>query len=106
MANDAGDSILVFSVTANGNAAPKRMLKGPKTGLRNPVGIFADSKNQELWVSNFGNHSATVYPLDANGDVAPLRTIRSAPLDKQAIMIGNPGAINFDTNREEILVPN
>lgn len=106
VANDVGDSILVFSLTASGNAAPTRILKGPRTGLENPVGIYADSKNRELWVSNFGNHSATVYPLDANGDVAPLRIIRSAPLGKQAIMIGNPGAISYDTKREEILVPN
>jgi hypothetical protein len=63
-------------------------------------------KNQELWVANMGNHSATVYPLSAGGDVAPLRTIRSAPPDKKAMMIGNPGAISFDTKREELLIPN
>ncbi len=68
--------------------------------------MFVDLKNGELWVSNMGNHSATVYPLSANGDVAPLRTIRSAPLGKLALAIGNPGAVGYDSKREEILVPN
>jgi len=63
-------------------------------------------KNQEVWLSNMGNHRATVYPLSASGNVAPLRTIRSAPEDKMAQAIGNPGAVGYDTKREEILVPN
>ncbi len=86
--------------------APRRVIKGPQTGIKNPTGVFVDLKNEELWVSNMGNHSATVYPLSANGDVAPLRTIRSAPLGKLALAIGNPGAVGYDSKREEILVPN
>ena len=53
-----------------------------------------------------GSHSATVYPRTAEGNVEPLRTIRSAPAGKMAQMIGNPGAVAFDNKREEILVPN
>jgi len=53
-----------------------------------------------------GNHSATVYSAQASGDVAPLRTIRSAPLGMRALAIGNPGAVGYDSKREEILVPN
>ena len=53
-----------------------------------------------------GNHRATVYSLTANGNVAPLRTIRSAPEDKLAQAIGNPGAVAYDSKRDEILVPN
>ena len=51
--------------------------KEPKTNLSYPTGVFVDAKNKEVWVANIGNASATVYPLTANGDVAPLRTIRS-----------------------------
>src|SRR5437016_4418981 len=82
VANDIGASVLVFKnvATTQGNVAPARVLKGPKTGLRNPTGVFLDTKYQELWVSNLGNASASAFPLMANGDVAPLRTIRSAPL--------------------------
>lgn len=106
VANDAGDSIVVFRETDNGDVAPTRILKGSKTGLKNPTSLFVDRKNNELFVSNMGNHSATVYPRTAEGDVAPLRTIRSAPPGKLADMIGNPGAAAYDSKREEILVPN
>ena len=106
VANDTGNSILVFRATDSGDVAPTRVVKGPRSGIKNPTGIFVDLKNDELWVSNMGNHSATVYPRTASGDVAPLRTIRSAPRGKLAQAIGNPGAVGYDTKREEILVPN
>jgi 6-phosphogluconolactonase (cycloisomerase 2 family) len=106
IANDGGDSVLVFRVTDSGNVAPTRIVKGPKTGLKNPTGVFADLKNKEMVVSSMGNYSASVFPLMANGDVAPLRTIRSAPAGKQALAIGNPGGIAYDSKRSEILVPN
>jgi DNA-binding beta-propeller fold protein YncE len=106
VANDVDDSILVFRVSDRGNAAPIRMIQGPKTNLKNPTGIFVDSKNDELWAANMGNHSATVYPRAANGNVAPLRTIRSAPQGRGALMIGNPGAVAYDSKRKEVLVPN
>ncbi len=106
VANDAGSSVLVFDANASGNAAPKRVLKGEKTDLANPTSVFVDAKNSELWVANFGGHTITVYPLAANGNVAPTRTIRSAPRDAPSLMIGNPGAVAFDSTREELLVPN
>ncbi len=106
VANDAGDSLLVFKAADSGNAAPIRAIQGAKTGIKNPTGVVLDLKNEEVWVSNMGNHRATVYPLTATGNTAPLRSIRSAPEDKVAMAIGNPGAVGFDTKREEILVPN
>jgi len=106
VANDADDSVLVFRGTANGNAAPARVIRGPKTGIKNPTGVFVDTEHQEVIVSNMGNHSATVFARDANGDVAPRRTVRAAPAGKQALAIGNPGAVGYDTKRAEILVPN
>ncbi len=106
VSNDMGHSIVVFRGDANGDVAPVRVLKGPKSGIRNPTGLFLDTKNDELWVSNFGNHSLTVYPVTADGDTAPLRTIRTAPVGRPSLMIGNPGAVGYDTKRREILVPN
>ena len=82
VANDMGDSILVFNVTDSGDVAPKRMIKGPKTTLKNPTGVWVDQKNNELWVANFMNHSATAYALGVSGDVPPLRTIRSGPVER------------------------
>ena len=106
IANDGDDSILVFRATDSGDVAPLRTIKGPKTGLKYPSAVFVDTKNNELAVSNMGNHTATVYPRTANGNGAPLRTIRSAPLGKTALTIVNPGAVAYDSKREEILVPN
>ena len=106
VANDMGPSILVFDADAVGNVAPKRILKGARTGLAHPTSVSLDTKNGELWVANFGGHSATAYPIAADGDTAPLRTIRSAPADAPSLMIGNPGALTYDSKREEILVPN
>ena len=100
------DSILVFNSSAEGDVAPIRVLEGVNTGIKNPTGLFLDTHNNELWVTNFGNHTVTVYPSGAGGDTAPLRTIRSAPMGEPSLMIGNPGAVEFDTKRKEILVPN
>jgi DNA-binding beta-propeller fold protein YncE len=104
--NDMKDEVAVFDASSSGNASPKRILRGPKTLIQNPTGVWIDRQNKELWVSNFGNYTATVFPLDASGNMAPKRVIRSGPLGKQALMIGNPHPVAYDSKREEILVPN
>ena len=106
VANDMDHSIVVFRVTDGGDVAPIRKLKGPKTNILNPTGVALDLKNRELWVSSMGNHTASVFPLTANGDIAPLRTIRGGPADEKNLMIGNPGAVGYDSKRDQILVPN
>lgn len=106
VANDMGPSILVFDANASGDVAPKRVLKGPKTKLANPTDVTLDMKHGELWVANFGGHSATAYRLTAEGDTPPLRVIRGGPESAPSLMIGNPGALTYDSKREEILVPN
>jgi DNA-binding beta-propeller fold protein YncE len=106
VANDAAHEILVFDAAARGNARPIRRLKGPRTKLANPTSVFADTKNRELWVANFGGHSATVYDISASGDAVPKRIIRNAPEGTPSLMIGNPGAVGYDSKREQILVPN
>jgi len=106
VANDMGQSILVFHRTDQGDVAPARVIKGPKTHLSYPAGVFVDSKNKEVWASNLGNSSATVYPLLANGDVAPLRIIRGAEENKQSLKFGKTEALAYDSKREQLLVPN
>ena len=94
VANDIGQSVLVFANAPNsqGDVAPTRVIHGPSTRLRNPTGVALDLKNKEVWVSNLGNSSATVYPLMANGDVPPLRIIRSAEESKRGLNFGRtPG---------------
>jgi DNA-binding beta-propeller fold protein YncE len=108
VANDIGQSLLVFSniSTTNGNVAPIRAIKGPKTKLSYPTGVALDLTNREVWVSNMGAASATVYPLMATGDVAPSRIVRSAPDGKKALNFGRTTALAYDSKREELLVPN
>jgi DNA-binding beta-propeller fold protein YncE len=106
VANDGGHSVLVFSGDASGNAAPIRVIKGARTGLANPTGVWVDTVHDEVVVSNMGNHSATVYARTAAGDVAPLRSIKAAPAGKTALAIGNPGAVAYDSTRDQLLVPN
>ena len=106
VANDADHSVLVFKMNDNGNVVPTRTIRGPNTFVQNPTGIFLDQKNREMVVSNMGNHSVTSFTMDADGDMAPKRIVRSAPLGKTALAIGNPGAVGYDTTREEVLVPN
>ena len=54
----------------------------------------------------FSSVMVTVYPVTANGDVSPSRTIRSGPAERLSLNIGNPGAVGYDTLRDQILVPN
>ena len=68
--------------------------------------MYVDTKHDELVVANMGNHSTNVYRRTANGNVAPLRIIRSAPAGKIALAIVNPGGVAYDNKRDELLVPN
>ena len=101
-----GQSILVFRRGDEGDAAPVRAIKGPKTRLSYPAGVFVDAKNKEVWASNLGNATATVYPLTAEGDAAPLRTIRGAEENKESLRFGKTEALAYDSNRDQLLVPN
>ncbi len=106
VANDGDSSVLVFSASAEGNAAPIRVIKGPRTGIVHPPGIALDERLNELYVANMGTPKVTVFPVTADGDVTPIRTVRGAPEGTKSLMIGNPGAVGYDTRRGEILVPN
>jgi DNA-binding beta-propeller fold protein YncE len=108
VANDMGHSVLVFTgmTYVRGNVPPTRVIKGDRTKMLNPTGVAVDVMNQELWVSNLGSASAVAFPLKANGNVAPLRVVRAAPDGHRNLTFGRTAAVAYDTNREEILVPN
>jgi len=106
VANYGDNSILIFHRTDNGNVAPVRLLRGNRTGILGPMGVAFDTKNDELWVANYRDHSAVVFSRTASGNASPKRTIRDAPPGSPAVGFGNPGAIAYDTKREELLVPN
>ena len=106
VANDADDSIVVFNANAEGDTAPIRVIKGPHTGIKNPPGLALDAKLDELYIANMGTPSIAVFPVTASGDAAPARVIRGGPAGATGLMIGNPGAVGYDSKREQILVPN
>ncbi len=53
-----------------------------------------------------GNSSISAFSVDGVGDVAPVRTIRSAPLGRKSVKFGKPQAVAFDRKRDFYLVPN
>jgi len=106
VANNGDGSIRIFRRTDTGDVAPVRIIKGPRTGIAGPMGVAYDSKNSEIWVANYGDHTAQVFPITANGNVAPKRTLRNAPGGSPTVGFGNPGAVAYDSKRDEILVPN
>jgi hypothetical protein len=67
--------------------------------------VAIDGKRNELWVSNWMNHTATVYPRNAAGNIAPLRMIRSAPKGTPALGFAGEG-LAYNPKRKEILSPN
>lgn len=102
------NSITVWARTAVTGAEPLRVISGPATGLANPHGIFIDTARNEIYVMNLGHTkgaqalpSITVYPRNAKGNVAPLRTIQGPQT-----RLDNCGQIYVDTQRKEIVVAN
>ena len=48
-------AVVVFPKMAKGDDPPIRSLQGDRTGLADPHGIAVDSKNEEIFVANFGS---------------------------------------------------
>ena len=129
---------VVFMRDAKKFDPPIRSVRGPKTGMADPHGIYFDETHNEIVVANHGNYrpaelitsytaydaresrqertgnafdesaggrfvpsSVTVYDGDANGDVAPLRTIQGS-----AAQIDWPMGIAVDEINNEIIVAN
>ena len=82
--------VVVYRKDASGEEKPLRLLEGPHTYLHDTHGLALDLKRKLMIVGSWGNSSdpnvagsgkfyppsIAVYPLDANGDVAPLRVIQ------------------------------
>jgi len=99
--NGGGDTVTVYTRTANGNIAPLRTISGGATGLSTPRGMALDTVNNELAVANsLSPPSITVYALTANGNVAPLRTISGAATGLTVNTVG----LAVDTVNNEFFV--
>jgi DNA-binding beta-propeller fold protein YncE len=129
---------VVFGREAKKFDPPIRSVRGPKTRMADPHGIYFDETHNEIVVANHGNFrpgelitsytaydaresrqerpgnpfdepaggefvpsSVTVYDGDANGDVAPLRTIQGP-----ATRLDWPMGVAVDEVNNEIVVAN
>jgi hypothetical protein len=98
--------VRIFRRGDKGNVQPVRVVRGALTQIVGPVSVAIDVKNDELWVANYGDHTAVVFPRTASGNVRPKRVIRNAPKDTPTCGFTNASAAAYDSKRDEILVPN
>lgn len=94
-------SISVYPKSASGDAAPVRVISGPKTQMDWPTGIAVNPDNGEVYVANDGGDSVLVFSADAGGDAAPIRVIKG-PKSK----VSNPTGVYFDAKNHEVWVAN
>src|SRR6266404_8201421 len=106
VASYGNDSILIFHRNDQGDVEPVRVIHGSRTALSGPMGVSIDAKNEEIWETNYREHTAAVFARTAQGNVAPKRIVRNALAGTPAVGFGNPGAVAYDSKRDEILVPN
>jgi hypothetical protein len=101
------DALSIYSRTAGVDAAALRTLGGPATTLNGAEGVYLDTVNNEIGMTNSGNNSVTVYDRNADGDVAPIRH----PLIGPDTRLNGPAgiAVYVDSNNsdnDEIMVAN
>jgi DNA-binding beta-propeller fold protein YncE len=97
----APPSITVYPQNAQGDAAPLRVIQGPKTQMDWPTALAVHPERGEIYVANDTGDSVIVFPTDAEGDVAPIRVIKG-PLT----MVKNPTGIAIDFENQELWVAN
>ena len=96
----------IFRRGASGNAQDVRVIRGAATQIVGPISVAIDAKNDELWVANYGDHTAVVFARTASGNVKPKRIIRNAPVNTPTCGFTNASAAAYDSKRDAILVPN
>ena len=92
-----GQGVLTFAGDANGETPPKRVIRGPKTGLIALDRLGVDGVNNEIYVPE--GDRVLVFPREANGDVAPIRTLTGP-----ATGIGDASSVAVDATRNLLVV--
>jgi hypothetical protein len=106
------DSINVYAAGAHGNVAPIATISGAATRLYAPSGIALDFSGK-IYVTNGGGDSksppnVTVYPPNADGDVAPISIIggsRTGLITPSGIAVDASGAIYVANSGREFPSP-
>jgi 6-phosphogluconolactonase (cycloisomerase 2 family) len=91
----------VYPLKANGDAAPLRVISGPKTQLNWSAAMFLDQERQELYVASDGGDAILVFSESADGDVAPLRVLKGAKTG-----LSGPTGVFVDMAHNELWVAN
>lgn len=91
--------VAVYARTANGDAAPLRVIQGPLTGLNLPLGVFRDPRSGEIVVANSGGDSVLFFDAHAAGDVAPIRVLKGSATNLKA-----PTGVAIDARSHELWV--
>ena len=95
--SDPEDTVNVFAAGwADGDTAPIAFLRGPDTGLDEPLGL-AIGGNGKIYIANVEGDSVTVYgdftTWAADGNTVPLKTLSGAETG-----LDGPWGIAFDAN--------
>ncbi len=100
--------INVYRRTQEGDVGPLRTIEGPNTGLNDPEGISVDTKNNEIFVSNFFNNTVTVYGRTDTGNVHPIRTLSIIDSNSAGFLLtaGMLTNLFLDTENNELFVTN
>jgi DNA-binding beta-propeller fold protein YncE len=94
-------SITVHSRLAQDDAAPLRVIRGPKTELNLPMKIFVDTIHDEIFIANSGSSAILVFSRTAAGDVAPIRKIQGP-----ATALNRPVGLFVDVKNDEVWATN
>jgi hypothetical protein len=77
--NSEGNSVTVFSGSANGNVAPLRIITGNNTELTDPAGIAVVPSLGKIYVTSGMREpkraAILIFPIGANGNVKPMARI-------------------------------
>jgi DNA-binding beta-propeller fold protein YncE len=127
VASQQYQGLTIYARTATGTDKPLRTIRGDKTMLADPHGVFLDGAAGELFAANHGNWtemrtysadgppllegqyvpgrfekpSIRVYESKANGNVAPIRTIQG-----ERTRLAWPMGMTVDTAAGELAVAN
>jgi len=99
--NDSTSRILVYSRLASGAAAPLRTIAGSATKMTRVRNIAVDAVTGEIFVTsqNSPTQALLVFGPNANGNVAPIRTIQGP---KTGLLY--PNGVYIDRLHSEVLV--
>lgn len=92
-------SITVYAKDARGDAAPLRVIQGPRTQMDWPTAIAVDPDRDEIFVANDGGNSVLVFNASASGDAAPIRVLKGA-----RSLVSNPTGVYLDKTNNELWV--